>query len=70
MKGPNKKEFTGVYWTPESVFPDPKMISQVSKYFLHRSHGPTEAIFPDGISYDDLTIFVGYKTKVTIEIIP
>lgn len=66
-----KKEFI-TYWTPELVLAKlTQMTYDRAKFFNRTVKGvdrtDTEIIVPDSITYDQLCIFIGRKTKVTIE---
>lgn len=68
---PIKKEFITV-WAPEEVQAEIEAmpISRASFFHIKRSGviQDLKAMIPE-ISYDDLLIFTGKKTKVTIEVI-
>lgn len=66
-----KKEFVS-YWTAEYVGADVhKMPIQRAQFFNEstkvNSGRQIEIVIPENVRYDDLAVFVGRKTKITIE---
>jgi len=62
---PLKREFV-TYWSIESLL-DP--LSFNSRYAPGGLNDGSQIILPQEIKFSDLNIFVGRKTKVTIEVI-
>lgn len=67
-----KKEFT-TYWTVEDVLAKQSQMPIPRARFFNRTITKdmtrTEMVIPDDITYDALCVFIGRKTKVTIETI-
>lgn len=66
-----KKEFK-TYWSQEMVHAAThKMPLSQQRFFEEPVHDRgTQAVIPDNIPFTELIGFCGYRTKVTIEIIP
>lgn len=64
-----KKEFV-TFWTSERVDANTKRMPIPRASFFNSNFGELdEIIIPDDISFDQLAVFDGRKTRVTIEII-
>lgn len=65
-----KKEFT-TYWTVEDILAKKdRMPIPRARFFnriIKKDCTLTEIVVPDDIPYDALCVFIGRKTKVTIE---
>lgn len=64
-----KKEFIAVWTTEEVIAQTDKMPISRASYFHHPKPGITKIVMPE-VSYETLEIFNGFRTKVTIEILP
>jgi len=73
MKTNIKKEFN-VTWVQENVITDTgRMPIMRSKFFNFMSGSALKLhsiVVPDGLTYNDLLLLEGKRTKVTIEILP